>query len=265
MSASAGGSEGVKNRAESGQGRSPLGSARRASLPETIANTIAEAIAARQLVAGERIVETSLAEQLGVSRVPVREALKVLHTQGILAGGGHRGFRVASFSPKMVQSVQEARIDLETLLLRDAVQCWRAGEADVTLLDDAIAAMRGAARAGDFRRILAADLAFHRVICQAAHNPIVETLWNTIARHVLIILNLARYRDIDLMVVVRRHEALRDQIAARIPQADDVPALRALLEAHFLAERPARGEAAEPASAVNPRANRRRPSGTSPS
>ena len=58
------------------------------SLADNIANVIANAIAARHLLPGERLVETALAERLGVSRVPIREALKVLHAQGILTGGG---------------------------------------------------------------------------------------------------------------------------------------------------------------------------------
>ncbi|MBS7742749.1 MULTISPECIES: GntR family transcriptional regulator [Hyphomicrobiales] len=233
---------------------------KRESLPEAIANVVAEAIASGQLAPGARIVETALTTSLNVSRVPVREALKVLHTQGIIEGGSHRGFRVATFSPKMVQSVQEARIDLETLLLRDAVANWQSGAADVKELDAVIARMRTAARAGDFEEMLRADLAFHRVICDAAQNPIFATLWTAIARHVLIILNLARFRDTDLSVVVRRHIALKDQIIMQIAQRGSVADLRTILEAHFLAERAS--VIGEPAAGkVKPRASRRPPSG----
>lgn len=210
-------------------------------LPEQIANTIADAIAARHLVTGERIVETTLAAQLNVSRVPVREALKVLHTQGIIDGGGHRGFHVASFSPRMVQSVQDARIELEALILRDAILAWRAGTADPATLDAAIETMRIAARTHDFRQVLRADIGFHAAICEAAANPIFATLWNSISRHVLIILNLARFRDVDLRVVVRRHEALRDQIRGIIDQCETASDPRTILQAHFHAERSAHG------------------------
>jgi DNA-binding GntR family transcriptional regulator len=222
-------------------GISPLPVKRHEALPEAIANRVAEAIAARQLAAGQRIVETTLATQLNVSRVPVREALKVLHTQGIISGGGHRGFRVASFSEKMVRSVQEARIELETLILRDAILAWRDGTSDVKELDEAIGVMRSAARGGDFREMLRADIAFHATICEAAYNPIFATLWQAIARHLLIILNLARFRDIDLRVVVRRHQALRDQIIGLIANPDRVDDVRGILVAHFLAERQAHG------------------------
>ena len=217
--------------------REPSPLKRQEPLPEAIANFVAEAIAARQLVADERIVETKLASQLNVSRVPVREALKVLHTQGIIDGGGHRGLRGGSVSPKMIQSVQEARIELETLILRDAIVEWREKRSDVRLLDGAIDVMRVAAKLGSFQQMLRADIAYHAVICEAARNPIFAALWTAIARHMLIILNLARFRDTDFRVVVRRHEALRDQILTMIKQAPGAGEPRVILQAHFLAER----------------------------
>jgi DNA-binding GntR family transcriptional regulator len=70
---------------------------KRLALADSVADSIAEAISMRILEPGERIVETTLVDKLGVSWVPIREALKVLHAQGILSGGGHRGYRVAAF------------------------------------------------------------------------------------------------------------------------------------------------------------------------
>ena len=233
---------------------------RRNSLPDSIADIIAQAIAARTLSPGTRIVETSLAAELGVSRVPVREALKILHTQGIIDGGSHRGYRVAAFSETTVHSVQEARIEIERLFLREAITSWRTGTADPTALDAPIEVMRRAALAGELSEMLRADVAFHTVICEAAQNPILSMLWMAIARHVLTILNLARFRDTDLWVVVRRHEALRDQIRRLIARPDGGD-LHAILQAHFLAQRP--GRPSNTVAPVNRRASRRQPSGMS--
>lgn len=207
------------------------------ALPDAIANHIAQAIASRHLTDGERIVETALAAELGVSRVPVREALKILATQGILEGGGHRGYKVVSFSERTVASVQEARFALETLFLRDAIAAWREGRSDVGVLDQGIEAMARAARNGDMSEMLDADVAFHTLICEAAQNPIFMTLWTAIARHVLIILNLARFRDVDLEVVVRRHQALRDLIVSAVEGDLDQAEVRQILQNHILAQR----------------------------
>lgn len=225
-----------------------------ALLAEAIADSVAEAIATGHLAPGERIVETALAEKYGVSRVPVREALKVLGTQGILIGGGHRGYRVASFAPEKIEKVFEIRLELETILLRDALANWRRRGADLGELDAVIETMRRAARAGDLRGMLRADLEFHRAICRASENEIAAALWNAIARHVLVIFNLARYRDVDLERALDQHLRLRDYIEAEIEGGAATGDIRFALEQHFQSRRPARtpvaaeGDAQRPAS-----------------
>lgn len=178
---------------------------KRFSLAESIANSVAGAIASSHLKPGERVVELALAEQLGVSRVPVREALKVLHAQGIISGGSHRGYRVSSFDDQTVKNVFELRLMLEKILLRDAVARVRAGEADLAELKTAIDHMKMAAKIDDRAASLAADLEFHRGICNAAGNEIASTLWETLARHVLIIFSRNEYRDDDLDSIVAQH------------------------------------------------------------
>jgi DNA-binding GntR family transcriptional regulator len=207
---------------------------KRVSLAESIADSIATAIATQHLKPGERVVEIALADRLKVSRVPIREALKVLHAQGILAGGGHRGYRVATFEPATIERVFELRLMLETYLLRDAVQRWRAGEADPGELDLAIRQMETAAKAGDASMSLRADLDFHRTIAQAAGNPIAATLWEAIARHVLVIFSLEPYRDNDLSAIARQHESFRDFMLAQIRAPGTIEDLHRSLEDHLL-------------------------------
>lgn len=193
---------------------------KRISLSESVADTIAEAIATRIISPGERIVETSLVEKLGVSRVPIREALKVLHAQGIISGGGHRGYRVAAFGADVTQQIMEVRLSLESFMLRDAIENWRQGKGSTAILWQSIDAMRSSAKAGSLRNSLIADLEFHRHIRQAADNPIVGTLWDTIARHVLIVFNFERFRDEDLEAIPRQHEQFLDWIEKQVAQPE---------------------------------------------
>ncbi|MDE1156517.1 MAG: GntR family transcriptional regulator [Acidobacteriaceae bacterium] len=204
------------------------------SLADNIANLVANSIATRRLTPGERIVETTLAEKLGVSRVPIREALKVLHAQGILTGGGHRGYHVATFDAETTQQILEVRLMLESFLLRDALNNWRSGVEDPRQLDVAISEMERAAKAEDLPASLLADLEFHRTIRNAARNPIAGTLWDTIARHVMIVFNFERYRDKNLMAIPRQHEQFRDLILEQIktPGPDEV--ISNALEDHIL-------------------------------
>ena len=238
---------------ETDQRLSGLPKPKRELLTTAIADAVAEAIATRHLNPGLRVVETTLAKTYNTSRVPVREALKVLHTQGILTGGGHRGYRVAEFTPEKVAQVTELRLVLETIMWRDALLRWQRVGPDLSEAEEMIERMAFAARAGDFRGILKCDLAFHRAICAQAENDIAYLCWDAIARHTLIIFNLARYRDRDLRAVVSRHRALlawlRDHLDA--PVNDD--ALRKVLADHMQGNRHTRPEGAqEDASAIRP-------------
>ena len=215
--------------------RFELAQPKRISLSESVADTIAEAIATRIISPGERIVETTLVEKLGVSRVPIREALKVLHAQGIISGGGHRGYRVAAFGADVTQQIMEVRLSLESFMLRDAIENWRQGKGSPAVLAQSINAMRASAKAGSLRNSLIADLEFHRHIRQAADNPIVGTLWDTIARHVLIVFNFERFRDEDLEAIPKQHEQFLDWIEKQVAQPETAfTDIQTELENHML-------------------------------
>lgn len=204
------------------------------SLADNVANLIANAIATGHIAPGARIVETSLAERLGVSRVPIREALKVLHAQGILTGGGHRGYHVSTFGPEVTQQILEVRLMLESFLLRDAIANWRSGIEDIAALQIPIDDMKRAAKSDDIAASLMADLEFHRAIRDAARNSIVGTLWDTIARHVMIVFNFERYRDKDLNAIAVQHEAFRAFIYEQVKKPSSLEKVNAALEDHIL-------------------------------
>ena len=207
---------------------------KRIPLAETIADTVARAIATGLLQPDERVTETALAERIGVSRAPIREALKILQAQGIVTADLSRGFRVASFDDRTTEQTLEVRLSLEAILLRDAIVWWRQNDPGVTALNAPVARMHEAAVSNDRAASLEADLSFHKAIAEAAHNHIVEILWSAIARNVLIIFSLRKYRADDLHAVVRHHEALRDFIRERMEAEPDFDVLRKELEDHLL-------------------------------
>ncbi len=207
----------------------------RTSLAEATADAIAEAIATRVLKPGARVTEQGAGAELGVSRVTMREALKVLHAQGLLLGGGtHRGFRVAPFDQTTVRRVREVRVGLETILLRDALTAWRAGQSGLQGLTDALEEMRRAARAGDMRAALRADVAFHRAIRAASGNHVAGPLWDAIARHVLIIFTLERGHEAAAEIVLGQHEDLLATIERLLAEQPSEAALRDILWHHIV-------------------------------
>src|SRR5688500_13053799 len=87
------------------------------SLAGQIADSIVEGIASGALSPGQRILEVDLANELKVSRVPVREALKILHAQGIVVGRPHYGVSVAAYDNRKITQIYEVRCGLEKIAI----------------------------------------------------------------------------------------------------------------------------------------------------
>ena len=183
------------------------------SLAEQAAEAIVNGIAAGTLKAGERLIEVELATMLQMSRVPLREALKILEAQGILASTPHRGSFVAPFDDRRIDQICEARIALERIALRDAVSTYRQFPERLDRLDAIITTMEDAAARLAWIDVSRADLAFHREICRASGNDIVLTLWESLARHVLIVFGQEIRDEEDAAIMGPHHRRLRDLLA----------------------------------------------------
>ena len=85
---------------------------RTTNLSDRVANAIVDAIATGMLKPGQRLIETEIAADLGVSRLPVREAFKTLATQGIVELNLHRGARISPIGDDRVASVRTVRTAL---------------------------------------------------------------------------------------------------------------------------------------------------------
>ena len=180
------------------------------SLAEQVADSVVAGIADGTLAFGQRILETELAHALGVSRIPVREALKTLAAQGIVEMAPHRGARVSALDERRVDRICEARVALERMAARDARAAMRLDPLALAELDEAIATMQRCVRDKDWLGVNRADLAFHRALCRASGNDIVQTLWDTLARHVTIILGREILAERERTGVVEQHQSLRD-------------------------------------------------------
>src|SRR5215475_5312154 len=123
------------------------------NLAEQVANAIVDSIAGGVLRSGQRLVETELAAQLQVSRVPLRESLKMLEAQGILESEPHRGTRVAELDEAKIDHICEARVALERLALRGAMRTYRAQPERIAQLDEIVATMERAAKRLDWAAI----------------------------------------------------------------------------------------------------------------
>lgn len=206
-----------------------LSMARAQSLAEQAANAIVTGISAGAIMPGQRIIETELAGLLNMSRVPLREALKILEVQGIVESIPHRGTRVAAFDDVRVKQICEARIALERLALADAAPICKADPGVLTRLDQIIVTMERSAERLEWIDVSTADLEFHREICRLSRNNILATLWESLARHVLIIFGREIRDERDAKVMGPQHRRLRDLLAAGA-----APTLHCEIETHIM-------------------------------
>jgi DNA-binding GntR family transcriptional regulator len=144
-------------------------------LRDVVCDAIRDRIASGVHRPGERLVEDRLADDLGVSRNPVREALRALEVEGYVELIPRRGAIVADLSPGVVAEIFEVRGALEALGARLAAQ--RATEAHVRRLERLLDNATQALERGDLRRMPDLNTRFHQLVLDMAGNTLLgETM-----------------------------------------------------------------------------------------
>ena len=183
----------------------------RTVLREQVKELLLERILRGDVKPGDRLVETRIAQELGTSQAPVREALRDLELLGLVESEAFRGSRVREFSNEELLDVFPVRAVLEELAAKLAAR--RLG-GDVSALEHEVDEMLKAAKAGDTRTQVAHDIAFHRALVEAAGNPMLLQAW--LALGVEVPTAFAVYWTyFDAMELVEFHTPIVDAIRER--------------------------------------------------
>lgn len=148
-------------------------------LRDVVFNTLRQAILTGELKPGERLMEIHLANKLGVSRTPIREAIRKLELEGLVTMIPRRGAEVAQITEKSLQDVLEVRRSLDALCAELA--CERISEAQIAALEAACKAFEEATQTKNARAIAAADVELHDIIISATDNKRLVQLVNNLA------------------------------------------------------------------------------------
>ncbi len=142
--------------------------AARQTLANEVASVIREEILSGRLRPGERLVEVTLASTLGVSRAPVREAIKLLRAEGLVTEEPNRGACVISLDLDDVREIYDLRAGLEARAARLVAR--RRRPKDAAALRRILAELETAASAGDVMSYASADIVFHITLVELAEN-----------------------------------------------------------------------------------------------
>lgn len=137
-------------------------------LRDVVFQTLRQAILKGELKPGERLMEIALSQRLGVSRTPIREALRKLELEGLVVMIPRRGAQVANITEKDLNDVLEVRLALESLAIEKS--CARITEEVLEQLTQAERTFEGMIPSGDLVKLAEADEAFHEIINQASGN-----------------------------------------------------------------------------------------------
>ena len=147
-------------------------------LRDVVFNTLRKAILRGELKPGERLMEIQLANKLGVSRTPIREAIRKLELEGLVLMIPRKGAEVAQITEKNMQDVLEVRKALEELSVQLA--CERITPEQVEEMKMAAEDFRKVLKSGDVTKIAEADVKFHDIIFAATNNQRLITLLNNL-------------------------------------------------------------------------------------
>lgn len=179
-------------------------------LRDVVFQTLRQAILREDLAPGERLMEIPLANKLGVSRTPLREAIRMLEQEGLVVMIPRRGAQVAGISEKSLRDVLEVRKSLEKLAVELA--CERMTEEDMKEMNRAEEAFSAAVHEGDALRIAETDEQFHDVIYNSTGNTKLVQLLNNL-REQMYRYRLEHIKDISSrQEIVREHEEILDAI-----------------------------------------------------
>ena len=204
-----------------------------------IADQLRRAIVTGRLRPGAVLVETALAEQLNVSRAPIREAVQMLENDGLVETVAYKGKRVKPLTVREVVETCEMRTMFEVAAARRIL----AHGTGVDTLWQPCRVMAAAAAAGDREALVVADEAFHRMLIELSGHALLGQLWAGLYLRIHQIMSLRNDRDVNLADIAANHPPIVRALAAR----DGAQAERLIAEhTHALAS-------FDPASVAEPR------------
>ena len=147
-------------------------------LRDVVFNTLRRAILKGELKPGERLMEITLADKLGVSRTPIREAIRKLELEGLVVMAPRKGAKVASITERDLNDVLEVRKGMEVLAI--SLACKRITGEELEKLETLEQSFQKLIESGNLTELAEMDVKFHDTIYQATNNQRLVQLLNNL-------------------------------------------------------------------------------------
>jgi len=151
-------------------------------LRDVVFSALREAIIKGELKPGERLMEVQLAEEMGVSRTPVREAIRKLELEGLVVMVPRKGAYVAGLSLKDAADLFEVRISLEGLAA--ALSAERITEEELKIMEKILEDITAAAEREDVEAVIQKDAEFHQILFSTTRNNRLAQIINSLKEQI---------------------------------------------------------------------------------
>lgn len=179
-------------------------------LRDVIFEALREAIINGDLKPGARLLEIQLSEKMGVSRTPVREAIRKLELEGFVTMVPRKGAQVADLSVKQIADVLEVRAALDGLAT--SLACERITQEELKMLKDIQIQFNNTVDKGNVQNAIKKDVEFHDVIYRASRNNRLMTIANNL-REQIHRFRVMYFKDVGMLyTLVKEHELMVDAI-----------------------------------------------------
>lgn len=206
----------MANETENMSGFSPIDFLRTRSLANVVQHEIERMIVEGEFTPNERINENALAQQLKVSRGPIREACSALAALGLIQVIPNRGFFVRELSEEEALDVSEARACIFACMTMKVAE--RITDVEIARLRGLVDRMDELAKTGEVSQYYPVNLEFHSELARLCGSSRLAQIYLGLARE----LHIQRYRALAsgdvLDISNREHRAILDAVAARDPQ-----------------------------------------------
>lgn len=187
------------------------------TLPSRVYLILEEAILLGKIKQGDRLIEEDLASKLGISRAPIREALRMMQKEGLIVISPRKGAFVNSISPEDIAEIYEVSSALEGLAVK--LFCFRYTDEELASLQQLYAGMEEQVRKMDMVQYRKLNRQFHAALIQGSRNKRIKEICGVLQKQISWFQNMNLSMQSRMEISLQEHKHIIDAFLAKDPEA----------------------------------------------